>query len=191
MSEKRQTILEVAQRLFRDHGYRAIGVDRVQAEAGVAKMTLYKYFPSKDDLIATVLEERDRSLRASMDAFVANGEPAQRLRSVFKWHGNWFGEATFNGCMFINAVAEFPQPYHPARLVALAHKERMRASLEAILADMLPPDTALRLAMQFMQILDGATVAAQFSEKSDAAALAWRSAADLLRIEGVALDDVL
>jgi AcrR family transcriptional regulator len=71
MSHKRQAILDTALALFRAHGYRMIGIDRILAESGVAKMTLYKHFPSKDALIKTVLEARDQDFRAALTDFVA------------------------------------------------------------------------------------------------------------------------
>ncbi|MDR3323549.1 MAG: TetR/AcrR family transcriptional regulator, partial [Zoogloeaceae bacterium] len=110
MLSKRQLILNTALVLFRAYGYRAVGIDRVLAESGVAKMTLYKYFPSKTALIAAVLEERDRDFLQSLTAFVqARQTPQAQLRALFLWHYRWFQDASFNGCMFINAVAEFPE----------------------------------------------------------------------------------
>jgi AcrR family transcriptional regulator len=188
MSDKRQIVLDAALALFRAYGYRAVGIDRIIAESGVAKMTMYKYFPSKNALIEAVLSEHDQCLRQSMmagsDAFA---DPKDRLRALFLWHHRWFHEPSFNGCMFINAVAEFPEPGNSIRQVSIGHKARIESSMAAILAPLLGADAA-RLAAQMSQLLDGATIGAQMAGADTAAFLAWRSAVGLLRQEGVPIE---
>jgi AcrR family transcriptional regulator len=189
MSHKRQAILDTALALFRAHGYRMIGIDRILAESGVAKMTLYKHFPSKDALIKTVLEARDQDFRAALTEFVATfATPEEKLRAVFLWHERWFKRDDFNGCMFINAAAEFPDPEHPARQIVIAHKDRIRAFLADILEiPMNDRESANHLAAQLSLLLDGAIVSAQLTN-APAALLAWRSAVVLLERAGIAVD---
>ncbi|GHT94736.1 TetR family transcriptional regulator [Betaproteobacteria bacterium] len=188
-NDKRQIILEAALRLFRAYGYQAVGIDRVILESGVAKMTMYKYFASKNALIAAVLQERDARFRRALTHFVAQcPEPAERLRALFLWHHRWFQEPSFHGCMFINAVAEFPEAEHPVRQVAILHKKRLQEYMVSLLAPLLAEEAAERLALQCAMLLDGATIAAQISVNHDAAFLAWRSATGLLRQEGLRID---
>lgn len=188
MNEKRQIVLDAAAALFRAYGYRAVGIDRIIAESGVAKMTMYKYFPSKNALIEAVLNERDQCLRQSMvDFSAACDDPRDKLRSLFLWHHRWFHEPSFNGCMFINAVAEFPEPGNPIRQVSIAHKAQLESWIAANLEPLLGADAG-RLAAQLSQLLDGATIGAQMAGADTAAFLAWRSAVGLLRQEGVAIE---
>src|SRR5882672_10663358 len=104
-SEARQRILETADRLFYQDGIRAVGIDRVIAEAGVAKATLYAHFPSKDDLILAVLRHREASVteyfRAAMERH--GKRTKNKLRAFFAALKDWFQSDGFRGCAFINA----------------------------------------------------------------------------------------
>ncbi len=189
MSDKRQLVLETALTLFHAHGYHAVGIDRVLAESGVAKMTMYKYFPSKNALIEAVLNERDLRFRRSLLEFV-NGvdDPTEKFRALFLWHHRWFKEASFNGCMFINAVAEFPEINNSIRQASIKHKALIQDFIESILNLVLATEISQRLSGQFTQLLDGATIAAQVAGDRMAALLAWRSAVGLLLLEGVQIE---
>lgn len=184
MQDKKQVVLDTALRLFRSYGYRAVGVDRVIAESGVAKMTLYKYFPSKNALIEAVLSERDKEFRESLFNFVQQVEtPQEKLRAIFQWHDDWFHQETFNGCMFINAAAEFPDAADPIRQIALQHKLLIQRFIENILSPQAAPDQVhrtQRLAQQINQLLDGAIVGTQISNDPQAASTAWRTVVALL-----------
>jgi hypothetical protein len=107
----------------------------------------------------------------------------EKLRAVFLWHGRWFKSDDFNGCMFINAAAKFPDSEHPARQIVVAHKDRIRAFLADILKiQMNDRESANHLAAQLSLLLDGAIVSAP------AASLAWCSAVVLLERAGLAAD---
>ena len=107
-SEARQRILETADRLFYADGIRAVGIDRVIAEAGVAKATLYAHFPSKDDLILAVLHHRE----AAVVAFFAEATTRYRKRTTDPLRAfcaalkEWFRSPGFRGCAFQNAAVE-------------------------------------------------------------------------------------
>ena len=189
MNDKRQIILETALTLFRAHGYHAVGIDRVIAESSVAKMTMYKYFPSKNALIEAVLSERDKRFRESLVEFVnRSSDSSNKIRAIFLWHHRWFRESTFNGCMFINAVAEYPELNNSIRQESIKHKELIQVFIESTISPMLPKDISHRLAAQFSQLLDGATIAVQIAGDSMAAFVAWRSAVSLLKLEGITID---
>lgn len=189
MSDKRQIILETALTLFRAHGYHAVGIDRVIAESSVAKMTMYKYFPSKNALIEAVLSERDKGFRASLVEFVnRSSDPSNKIRAIFLWHHRWFKESTFNGCMFINAVAEYPELNNSIRQESIKHKELIQNFIESTISPILPQNIAHRLSAQFAQLLDGATISVQIAGDGMAAFVAWQTAVSLLKLEGIAID---
>ena len=104
-STKRENLIETARRLFYRDGFHRTGIDAILAEAGVAKMTLYKHFKSKDELILATLRLRDERFRNSfMKAVEQRAEkPADRLLAVFDVLEEWFRTDEFCGCLFINA----------------------------------------------------------------------------------------
>lgn len=126
MSEKRQQLVATAYRLFNRHGFHATGIDRIWAEAGSTKRTLYRHFPTKDALIEEVLHSRDREFFALLDQRLSglSGREA-RLQALFDGFAEWFGRSDFYGCNFINASAEFADPRHPVRKLVMAHKQAL------------------------------------------------------------------
>src|SRR3954452_4932320 len=99
----RERILDTAYALFSRHGTRAVGGDRIIAECGIAKMTLYGNFPSKDELILAFLERRDELwTRAWLqaDAQLRGAAPAHRLLAIFDTFEGWFAREDFEGCSF-------------------------------------------------------------------------------------------
>jgi AcrR family transcriptional regulator len=111
-SEARQRLLETADRLFYQDGIRAVGIDRIIAEAGVAKMSLYKHFPSKDDLILAVLKYREECvLEFFRSAMERHGKKAKNpLRAFFAALKDFFESPGFRGCPFQNAAVELADP---------------------------------------------------------------------------------
>lgn len=108
-------------------------MDALAEASGVGNMTLYRHFPSKDDVVA-YLEERDRRFWEWFDG-VAGGGPAERLGAVFAALPELLARADYRGCPFLNAATEFPEPGHPARRVAVGHKRRVRERLRALAED--------------------------------------------------------
>src|SRR6476620_2656428 len=126
----RERILDTAYELFSKHGTRAVGVDRIIAESGAAKMTLYRNFASKDELILAFLERREERwtrawLQAGAEARAAT--PAGRLLAIFDVFGEWFAREDFEGCSFINVMLEVTDPEHPVRLASVQHLVAIRA----------------------------------------------------------------
>src|SRR5262249_2429461 len=111
----RQRLVETADRLFYSEGVRAVGIDRIIAEAGVAKMSLYKHFPSKDELILAVLKYREEGtlqfFRAAMERHCKKGK--NTLRAFFAALKDFFESPGFRGCPFQNAAVELADPSHP------------------------------------------------------------------------------
>ena len=160
-SSKRQLLIDTALDLFRREGYHATGIDRVIAEAGVARMTLYNHFKSKDELIVAALLRRDELFRSSLMDYVSKqpADPIKRLLAVFDWHEKWFTGKDFNGCMFINASSEFFEPSDPVRKVAAEHKSAILRYIteRCEMANLKRPK---ELANQLMLLIEGAIVIA-------------------------------
>jgi AcrR family transcriptional regulator len=176
----RQRIIEAALRLFYGEGIRATGIDRIIAEAKVAKMSFYHHFPSKSDLICAFLEERHRRWTAWFAGSVArHGRPgnASKLAAVADALGEWFADPGFRGCAFINTSAEFTDHEAREHAIVISHKQELEERLIALAqADGLnEPERAGRLALL---IVEGAIVRAQMSSLNEAA----KDARDLLEI---------
>ena len=178
---KRQTLVDKATELFSREGYHAVGIDRIVAESGVAKMTLYNHFDSKSDLVIEVLRQREAQAAVSLRAFIAPyGVPFERIKALFQWHEAWFSEATFCGCMFINAASEFPDHADAIHRAAAGQKQHLTQLVRELLEEMFARSVAARLAEQFLILIDGATVTAQISGQPQSAMLAWDIAQQLL-----------
>ncbi len=123
-SPKSEKLIEVARRLFETEGFHTTGIDRVLAEAGVAKMTLYNNFGSKDGLIVAVLDRSSQEMIARLQQIVAEAsdDPYEQILGVFDALAMWFSDPDFCGCMFQAAVAEFPDPLSKPAQAARAHQ---------------------------------------------------------------------
>lgn len=124
----RDRILSVAGPLFRKEGFRAIGVDRVIAEANVAKATFYRHFPSKDDLIVAFLQNADRFIDHWMDGATAGA--AKPIEALFEAVAAMARRPECFGCAFQGVSAEFADAHHPGHAYARASKQRVLARLE-------------------------------------------------------------
>lgn len=187
MMTKRDHIIETAIRLFNAGGFHAVGVDAIVAEAGVAKMTLYKHFPSKDELIVAALDVRDERFRTWLTDAVqrASDEPRGRLLAVFDAVQSWYRHSEFNGCVFAKACGEFPEG-HPAREAGARHLGVMRGTLRELASDAGAADPA-QLADRLLLLFMGATAAAQMSCSCAPAGCA-RSIAELVVDEALPVE---
>lgn len=158
---KRDRLLDTAAALFYRDGYHAVGIDRILAESGLAKMTLYHHFASKEELIVAALERRGlvigTAIAAALDA--AGSSPRKRLQALFDWHERWFDSREFNGCAFIRAVGEYPEADSPVHQAVVRHKTRVRAKIAELLSGLQVSDPA-GLAKQILLLLEGAIVSA-------------------------------
>ena len=179
----RERILAAAGRLFYAQGFHSTGIDLIITEAGVAKMSLYQHFRSKDELIAAFLTRRDEFwcgwLQARVEAL--GGTPRTRLLAVFDALGEWFTSDDFRGCAFINAAAEFTDARHSARLISHQHKERVHAYLTK-LAEAAKMSRPVELAAQLALLIEGAIVTAQIGPHDEALNAAIRAKAIARRI---------
>ena len=148
-------ILETAFRLFYARGIRAVGVDLIIAESGVAKATFYKHFPAKDELVLAYLDKVDGiwtgQLRAAAEA--AGPDPADQLVGLFDALSTACRRDGYRGCAFINAAAE-ALPGTPVHDRTVAHKQAVRAWVSdlAVRAGAADPDA---LSRSLALLLDG------------------------------------
>lgn len=180
VSAKREALLSTAQELFARQGYRAVGIDTLLAEAGVAKMTLYKQFGSKEELIAAVLERLAWEITSSLTARLATatGGSHGRILAVFDWLADWVRSPAFHGCLFLKAASEYPEPGDRPRQAAEAFKAGCRELLEEQCRELGIADPE-RLARQLHLLLEGALVLS-FLERDPQAATHARDAAAVL-----------
>jgi len=161
----RERILRTAHDLFYAEGLRATGIDRVIAEAGVTKVTFYRHFPSKNDLILAYLNLRhEQWMTWFTDALARHGGASQGAKALPPVMKEWFsGEALggFRGCAFLNGVSEMG-PAIPAVVEATRqHKQQMTDAIEALL----PQSGQRRQTAEALAIaVDGAIVQAQYCE---------------------------
>src|SRR5258708_37532968 len=114
----RDRIERTAYELFSRHGIRGVGVDTISARSGVAKMTLYKHYPSKDELALAFLRRREELwTRSWLQQGVERraSKPAERLLAVFDVFEKWFRRSDFEGCSFIKVLLEHDDRGHPVR----------------------------------------------------------------------------
>jgi AcrR family transcriptional regulator len=158
----RQRILGVAAELFYRHGIRAVGVEAIAEAAGTNKMTLYRHFASKDELVAEYLRESAKLADSSWDRY-AQAHPGDSLAQLRAWLEEMAGHvasADQRGCPLANAAVELPDKDHPARCVIEEFKVAQRARLVELSrsAGLSDPDM---LADELHLLLEGARVTAQ------------------------------
>lgn len=164
----RERILASAQELFYRDGIRATGVDRVIAEAGVTKVTFYRHFPSKNDLVTAYLEERHllwiEWLDGALDRHRGRGRgAAARLIAVFR---EWFNSAGYRGCAFLNAVVELGGVLPEVADIAKRHKDAVTRRIVRLLPESRErQERALAIAVA----LDAAALRAQMERASESA----------------------
>lgn len=161
-TDARERIIRTAYELFTCHGLAAVGVDRIVADANVAKTTLYRHFRSKDDLIVAVLERHHQLwLRDWLQPKLAAGDTsaAERLLAIFDSFDEWFGDDSFNGCLFINTLGETRDRASAIRLAALRAIEDVYVLLAQLTAEARASDPQL-LARQIHLLMRGTIVAA-------------------------------
>ncbi len=173
----KERILRTAQHLFYQNGVRATGIDRVIVEAKVTKVTFYRHFPSKDDLIEAFLERRHQlwiewfrdAIARSRQAQTPAGRRDIPLAPVLSAAKELFEASTFRGCAFANTIAEFGASAPSILGIAVRHKREVCE----LIATLLPSheETAHEIAWATTLALDGAIVNAQRGGQSVAASL--------------------
>jgi AcrR family transcriptional regulator len=158
----RDKVFEVAADLFYRKGVRAVGVDTIVQQAGVAKISLYRSFPSKDDLVVAYLEDRNESFWRQWDEAFARhqGDPRAQLRAIMRYLAQRTTQPGYRGCPFINYCAEFPETSHPGRRVAEANKREWRRRFIEI-AEAFGAPRPKQLADSLLLLVEGAYAISQ------------------------------
>jgi AcrR family transcriptional regulator len=157
----RERILDTASELFYRDGYHAVGIDTIVERSGIAKMTLYRHFRSKDELIAAYLERSNAEFMAWLeDAIAAVDDPRAKLIAAFDAVGKLATSTRCLGCTFQGAASEFPEMDHPGHRVALEHKRAVLERFASLArgAQLRDPDG---LAAHLLMLMDGAWVASR------------------------------
>jgi AcrR family transcriptional regulator len=158
----RDRIVNTAYDLFSRHGVRAVGVDRIVAESGVAKMSLYRHFRSKDDLVLAFLQEREQRWTNEWlreEAWRRGATAAQRMLAIFDVFGEWFAVEDFEGCSFINILLEFDDREHRVHRATVDHLRNIRSFLRELATEAGASDPGA-LAHQWHILMKGSIVAA-------------------------------
>lgn len=168
----RDRLLDAADRLFYQEGIRAVGIDRVLAEANAAKASLYSHFSCKDDLIAAYIGRRAQAARESIDAFVSSIPPEQRAFRIFDYLADWTGQPDFRGCPIQHVIGELSDCSHPARELATQQRKWLidRFTSWARAAGATEPK---RMGSVLLLLFDGAVVAAELDGPARAREARW------------------
>lgn len=186
-SLKRDLLVDTALELFSKNGYRATGIDKILDESGVAKMTMYKHFKSKDELIIAALRKRDENFSIQIVKRIKELVPLQkhidprisRLVSFFDAIDEWINSDAFYGCNFIGASIEFKREDDPIHVASSAHKKLVIQMLQELLSDLHLKD-APYVARSIHMLVEGAIVMAVTIGYKDAAKHAKDSALKIL-----------
>jgi AcrR family transcriptional regulator len=161
----RERILGTARELFYREGVRGVGVDTVVAQSGVAKTSLYRWFQSKDQLIAAVIEEEAKARWAGWDRTAercADLPPREKLRTHMAAIVKFVSSPKYRGCPFMNVSAELPDPQHPARLLSLEVTQELRRRLRKLVDAIEGVRDPEKLSDQLLLVIDGTLSTSSF-----------------------------
>lgn len=159
-------LFQTAARLFYQHGYRAIGVDTLASESGIGKMTLYRHYPSKDDLIVAYLQDSNEVFWNHFEQSTKDAPtPREKLLVFFKALQDYVVTPACYGCPFLNVATEYPETDYPGHQVAIEHKQAVRARFYQLAheAGARQPEV---LANALFLLMDGAYMAARMFDAS-------------------------
>ncbi|WAU83571.1 TetR/AcrR family transcriptional regulator [Streptomyces sp. Qhu-G9] len=174
----RERALDAAETLFYGRGIQSVGMDDVRGTSGVSLKRLYQLFPAKEHLVVAYLERRDIRWRQALAEHVDGHEDARRrILAVFDWLGDWFRQADFRGCAWINSYGELGATSEPVAAQVRAHKRAFKDYLADLAGEAgLPAE----LAGQLHLLAEGAMVAAAIERSAEPAARAGRAARTLV-----------
>lgn len=153
----RQRILDAANELFYHHGIRATSADRIIEQVGITKVTFYRHFRAKSDLVVAYLEQQSAAEQAWLTSTVQEGDPLATARTIAAGIGAASCSPGFRGCAFINAAAEYPGPEDPVRIAVDAHRAWLIDFFAGIAEQAGARDVA-SVGNQLMILRDGAMV---------------------------------
>ncbi|MEQ1488040.1 MAG: TetR/AcrR family transcriptional regulator [Methylotenera sp.] len=181
MSDLKDKILLVATDLFHTRGINSTGVDTIVAVAGTTKMTLYKYFTSKEQLILEVLQKSQQDFQSWIDEKLNSGskKPSDKIQKLFDYIEEWVNSPAFIGVGFIKASAEFPNEENPIHQLSSQQSREFRQFIGK-LANQADIKDADGLALQLSLLFEGAVQAEQMKRGSGAIKYAKKAAKILI-----------
>ncbi len=180
MSEARARLLSKASELFYSEGLHSVGIDRIIAAAPVTRATLYRHFPSKDDLVVAYLTQADDAIRTRVNAArTPDASPDDIIRTVARSIADDIQSPGFRGCAFLNAAAEYPDPIHPVHQAVLRHRQWFLATIAELFSETGKPDPE-PAARHFVMLRDGAMAAGCLSDPKAACETFLRGTEGLL-----------
>lgn len=177
----RERLLATATEMFAREGVHGTGTNAILARCGVAKDTLYRHFPSKDDLVLAVVRRRDEQWLSGLQQQVgaATADPVGRLLAVFDVLDAQLDDPDYLGCLFLTTSTDYPDPAHQVRRVSAGHKARVRAYLTE-LGEHAGVAEPAALGSSLMLLLDGAICARTTAADRTAGRRARQAAAVLI-----------
>ncbi|WP_038343799.1 TetR/AcrR family transcriptional regulator [Acinetobacter sp. A47] len=182
---KKEDIIATALDLFNRYNYSSVGVDRIINESGVAKMTFYKYFPSKENLIEECLSRRNQSIREAIEKEIS-AKPEEdylgKIKAVYFWHLSWFNSDDFHGCMFQKATLEILQQYPSIIRPIMQYREWLMTLITGLFekAQVYQPHV---LTSMYINILDGMTSYAKVNKDHGQIEECWYYIERLIHLE--------
>lgn len=181
MSLLREKILNVASDLFQSRGINSTGVDTIVAVAGTTKMTLYKHFKTKEDLILEVLKKGQHDFESWLQESLAQSakQPSEKLQKLFDFIEEWITAPDFKGMPFIKASAEFPNEENPIHKFSAEQSKQFKVYIAKLATDAGAADPE-GLSLQLALLIEGAMQAEQMKRGSGAIKYAKKAAKILI-----------
>ncbi|WP_327238438.1 TetR/AcrR family transcriptional regulator [Streptomyces sp. NBC_01317] len=181
----RERIIEAATELFYAQGIRAVSAEKIIAKVGITKVTFYRHFPTKDDLIVAYLERRARWERDAVAGarLAAAGDVCEVFRMVAEGIGAESCSPGFRGCPFINAAAEYADAEHPVRQVVDAHRRWFKEAIGEMLEQIGVTDVS-GTADQLVMLRDGAMVGGYLGDSRTLARSLYRASRAVVAFQG-------
>jgi AcrR family transcriptional regulator len=168
MKPKQAEIIRQSMSLFNKEGYQSPSIDRISENAGISKMTFYRYYADKEALILDILQQKESEFMQALQEITADKPSGrEKLFAVFEYYNNWFTCEDFHGCMFTRALFEYGTSSSAIRATCSRFKSRLYQFFRDILTLLLKPEPAERVAMMMLMLIDGA-IAAQQAESRNA-----------------------
>lgn len=165
MSRSAKKILNIAEQLFNQHSFVAVGVDLIRDESGCSKTTLYTHFKNKQQLVCSVMQQRDLRFRDSLIAFVDEYRGSDALEKILLWHQNWFQTDHFKGCLFVRAVGESSQQDLELIEISRQHKFWLRAFIFEHIQDLKFPHQITEITFNLLEGLISRFLVEMYDEK--------------------------
>lgn len=181
MSSLRKKILDVSAELFQTRGINSTGVDTIVAVAGTTKMTLYKHFTTKENLILEVLKRRQQEFLDWLTQRLEKTDkaPDKKLQKLFDAIEEWMAEPNFKGSPSLKASAEFPNEENPVHRLSAEHALQFRQYITHLAREAKAREPEV-LALQLSLLIEGAMLAEQMKRGSGSAKHAKKAAKILI-----------